>query len=473
MKRKALLISLLLWSMIVAAQTDPIIMTIAGQPVSRSEFEYSYNKNNGKEAIDPKTVEEYAELFINYKLKVRAALDARLDTLSSFKNEFTVYRNQQVKPLLITDADVEAEARKIYEQRRAQIGDKGLIHPAHIFIRVPQNAPKEALDRAKQRIDSIYAALRGGADFATLAEKYSEDPMSARQGGTLPWFAPGETLEDFEKTAYRLKTGETAPPMLSFAGYHIIRMLDRKQMEPFDELKADIIRALKTRNIREKITDERLKEMAETSKTGKTEAQIMDEKAAELSEKEQNLKYLIAEYHDGLLLYEISNRMIWEKAAQDEAALTAYFKKHKKTYQWDSPRYKGIAYYVKEASDVKKVKQCLRGKAFEEWPEVLRKAFNTDNTPRIRVEKGLFKQGDNALIDREVFHKDTTVVQQKDCPVAGVYGKLLKAPKEMSDVRGLVTADYQDYLEAEWVQALRRKYPVVIHQDVLATVNKH
>ena len=70
MKRKALLISLLLWSMIVAAQTDPIIMTIAGQPVSRSEFEYSYNKNNGKESIDPKTVEEYAELFINYKLKV-------------------------------------------------------------------------------------------------------------------------------------------------------------------------------------------------------------------------------------------------------------------------------------------------------------------------------------------------------------------------------------------------------------------
>ena len=74
------------------AQSDPIIMTVAGVDVPRSEFEYSYNKNNTDGVIDKKTVEEYVDLFINYKLKVQAALDAKYDTLSSFKKEFAQYR---------------------------------------------------------------------------------------------------------------------------------------------------------------------------------------------------------------------------------------------------------------------------------------------------------------------------------------------------------------------------------------------
>ena len=80
------------------AQDDPTVMTINGQPVARSEFEYSYNKNNAEGVIDKKTVDEYVDLFINYKLKVAAALDARLDTMASFKTEFAQYRDQQIRP---------------------------------------------------------------------------------------------------------------------------------------------------------------------------------------------------------------------------------------------------------------------------------------------------------------------------------------------------------------------------------------
>ena len=81
-------------------------MTINGNPVLRSEFEYSYNKNNSEGVIDKKTIDEYVDLFINYKLKVAAALDAKLDTATSFKQEFAMYRDQQVRPTLVTDADV-------------------------------------------------------------------------------------------------------------------------------------------------------------------------------------------------------------------------------------------------------------------------------------------------------------------------------------------------------------------------------
>ena len=65
---------------VLAQNNDPVIMTVAGVDVPRSEFEYSYNKNNTDGVIDKKTVEEYVDLFINYKLKVQAALDARIDT---------------------------------------------------------------------------------------------------------------------------------------------------------------------------------------------------------------------------------------------------------------------------------------------------------------------------------------------------------------------------------------------------------
>ena len=93
---------------------------------------------------------------------------------------------------------------------------------------------------------------------------------------------------------------------------------------------------------------------------------------------------------------------------------------------------------------------------------------------RIRVEKGIFKKGDNAVVDKMVFKKDTTVKVLKDYPIDATFGKVLKkAPEDYTDVKSQVIADYQDMLEKEWVTALRKKYPVVVNKDVLATVNKH
>ena len=83
--RRPLLLLLLFVAVATFAQTDPVVMAVNGVAVPRSEFEYSYNKNNGEGVIDKKTVKEYAELYANYKLKVAAALAERLDTLSSFK----------------------------------------------------------------------------------------------------------------------------------------------------------------------------------------------------------------------------------------------------------------------------------------------------------------------------------------------------------------------------------------------------
>lgn len=465
---------LLCWSVAYAQQEDPVVMKVNGVPVTRSEFEYSYNKNNSEDVIDKKSVDEYVDLFVNYKLKVAAAYDAKLDTLSSFKREFAMYRDQQVRPAFVEDSALVAEARVVYEKTKERIGPRGLIKPAHILMYVEQKAPKEDFEKARLRADSIYNVLKNGADFAELARKLSQDPGSAKNGGELPWLQPGQTLKEFEDAAYALKEGEMSQPVLSPVGYHIILMKGRKQFEPFDTLKADILKYLEARGVRERVADKKIAQLVSESGGKLTKEDVLADKTAELEAGDPDLKNLIREYHDGLLLYEISNRVVWDKAAKDEKGLETYFKKNKKKYYWDEPRYKGMVYHVKQKDDVEAVRDCVKGVPFDKWAEKLRSTFNNDSVLRIRVEKGIFKKGDNAFIDKMVFKKDTVVNQLKNYPIDAVYGKLLKRkPDSYEDVRGLVTADYQDMLERQWVAELRKKYPVEVYYDKLKTVNKH
>lgn len=453
-----------------AQNNDPVIMTVNGQPVLRSEFVYSYNKNNSEGVIDKKTVEEYVDLFINYKLKVMAALDEHLDTLVSFKQEFATYRDQQVKPSFFSDSEMEAEARKIYNNTKEDIGPKGLVNLSHILIRTKQQGSAEDLNKARQRIDSVYNALKNGADFAALAKRVSEDPGSAANGGKLSWIRPKQTLKEFEDAAYALNKGEISAPVLSPVGYHVILMHDRKQLEPYEDLKESIYRFIENRGLKEQLIDKAVNEAASQAKV--STAELLEKRAAELSATDPEMKNLIREYHDGLLLYEISNRMVWEKAASDEAGLSRFFQANRKKYNWEQPRYKGIAYNTKDKKDIKAVKKSLKGLPFDSWAEKLRTTFNGDSVIRIRVVKGIFKEGDNKLIDNKVFKKKGVVVPPvKDYPYEAVYGKLLKkGPETYDDVRGQVVADYQDQMEKEWVASLRRRYPVVVNQEVVKTV---
>jgi len=472
MKRLLLLLTVCLETVALCAQSDPVVMTINGKPVPRSEFEYSYNKNNTDGVVDKKSVEEYVDLFINYKLKVQAALDARLDTLTSFRQEFALYRDQQVRPAMVTDADVLAEARRLYDDTKAQIGPKGLIQLAHILIRLSTMADKDVQEKARQRADSVYQALQAGADFAELAKKVSQDEQSAVRGGLLPWMAPNQAFKEFEDAAYALQKGEMSAPVLSPVGYHIILMKDRKQLEPFEELQAMIVKSIEQQGVRDRLAEQMVSQ--EATRTGETTEFIMDQKADSLSQVDPEMKYLIQEYHDGLLLYEMSTREVWDKAAKDEAGLEAYFKDHRKDYAWTEPRFKGMAYHVKTKADVKAVRKCVKGLPFEAWNEKLRQTFNPDSVIRIRVEKGIFKPGDNALIDREVFKRDAQVTPVEGYPIDAVFGKKLKkGPEDYTDVRNLVVADYQDMLEKAWVYDLRRRYPVTVDQEVLKSINKH
>jgi len=97
-----------------------------------------------------------------------------------------------------------------------------------------------------------------------------------------------------------------------------------------------------------------------------------------------------------------------------------------------------------------------------------------DSIQHVKIEKGLFVQGDNKVVDNQIFKTKDKFIPAADYPFAFVVGKMLKnKPEDYTDVRGLVTADYQEFLEQEWIKALRAKYPVKVDENVLKTVKKN
>lgn len=456
------------------AQEDPIVMHVNGQPVPRSEFEYNYNKNNSDGVLDKKDVEEYAQLFINYKLKVLAALDNHLDTLSSYQKEFRQYRDQQIRPLLIPQNAMEDECQKYYSQMLASLQGKDLLQPAHIFLRVPQAATAEEQAVAKARIDSVYKELKNGADFAELAQKVSQDPGSAARGGMLPWIGPNQTLKEFEDVAYQLEVGQYSEPFLSTVGYHIIKLMGKKSLESYDELKANIRRYLESQGLENQLATQVLDSLVQHSSPQKTVEEILDEETERLCAQDNDLKYLVQEYHDGLLLFEECSRNVWEPASKDTTGLKSYFKANKKKYAWKEPHFRGLVYYCKNAADVKAVKKCLKGVPEDKWTSRIREQFNKDSV-MVRMERRLFKKGDNANVDvLALKDKNAKLNPLKDFPYVAVVGKVLKkGPGEWTDISNQVVSDYQRMREDEYVETLRKRYPVEIHEDVLKTVNNH
>jgi peptidyl-prolyl cis-trans isomerase SurA len=472
MKKILVSFALAALAMTAAAQEDPIVMRINGVPVTRSEFEYNYNKNNSEGVIDKKNVEEYADLFVNYKLKVQAALDDHLDTLSSYQKEFRQYRDQQIRPLLVPEGAKEKEVRTYYDGLLERLEGKQLIQPAHILIHLKQDATDEQKAAAKVRIDSVYQALKDGADFAELAKQVSQDPGSASRGGMLPWIGPNQVVKEFEDVAYSLEKGEMSEPFLMPFGYDIVKLLDKKDLESYEELHDKIQQYLEGQGLENQLAQQFLDSIAGQSQ--KTVEQILDEKTAEFCAKDNELKYLVQEYHDGLLLFEECNSKVWEPAAKDTLALTNYFKKNKKQYAWDEPHYSGMVYYCKNEADIKAVQKLVKKLPQDKWMNTIRETFNKDSV-MVRVERRVFKKGDNVNIDKMAFKvKDAELKPVKNFPYVGVFGKVLKkGPAEWTDVSNQVVSDYQRLKEDEFVAELRKRYTVEIDKAALATVNNH
>lgn len=466
---------MLLSAIPLMAQSDPVVMKINGKNVTRSELEYNYNKNNSEDVLDKKDLKEYVDLFINYKLKVEAALDDHLDTLTSYRKEFRQYRDQQVRPMLVAKGAEEKEIRDYYTRMVASLEGHDLYLPAHIFVHLGQNASDEVKAAGKARIDSIYNVLKKNSfiQFDEMARQHSDDRQTGQRGGVIQWIGPHQILPEMEEVVYALKdSGDVSQPFLSTVGYHIVQLKGRKQIESFDELRPQIERYLQQTGLAERLAQQAVDSIVRA--TGLTEEQVMDAETERLSQKDEELKYLVQEYHDGLLLFEECTNRVWGPASKDTTGIVKFFKKNKKKYAWEKPHFRGMVFHCRRACDVAGVKALLQGVDESKWTQTIREKYNKDSVC-VRMEQKMFALGDNAFCDSLAFNAPTGKTRpRKDFPFSGVVGKLLpKGPEEWTDVSSDVVADYQAMREQEFVATLRKRYKVEVYKDVLKTVNNH
>ena len=570
------------------AQEDKVLMTIDGKPVMLSEFDYIYRKNSQEAAGSQKSMEEYLDLFVNFKLKVTEAEHRGIDTTEAFIKELKGYR-AQATPKYMTDNDamealllrtyqwscvdrrvahiaiecpmsadsatVEQALARINEARervttgkkiikgkgaKARItyakkedfkavamevstdpsvkdseGELGWISPfrfvypfekavyttpvgevtevfrspygfhialveeereheevqaSHIMKATPRG-DSIAAERAKVMIDSIYnLVIQPDAKFDELARELSDDKGSAMRGGSLGWFGHGAMVKPFEDAVFGLQNvGDITKPFQSRFGWHIAKLDGKRGTLPYEEKKEEIKKRVQR--------DERIQEVKESfiMKTRAeynlpaemSDAEVMEYADAHLEEKYADLARLVQEYHDGILLFDVSLEEVWDKAAKDTAGLEAFFAQHKADYVWDEPRFKGVVVYCKDKNSLKTAQSIIKRAQPDSVSSYL-KRLNTDSVTYVRVEQGLWLKGRNGAIDKYGF-KDKKAEYKADekLPLVYVQGKVLKGAEVYTDDRNKVTSDYQEYLDAKWIEELRAKYPVVIYKEVL------
>ncbi len=211
--------------MVAQAQTsaDPVLMTVAGKNITKSEFEAIYHKNNNKSAsADSKSLQDYLELFINFKLKVREAEELGLDTVAAFKNELEGYRKQLAAPYLTDNEVNDMLLKEAYDRMKKD------VRASHILIKCDAAAlPKDTLIAYNKAIAARNRILKG-EDFSKVARELSEDPSAKDNGGDLGYFTSMQMVYTFETAAFSAETNKVSMPVRTRFGYHIILKTDER-----------------------------------------------------------------------------------------------------------------------------------------------------------------------------------------------------------------------------------------------------
>ncbi|MBO7460517.1 MAG: peptidylprolyl isomerase, partial [Bacteroidales bacterium] len=207
------------------------LVTIGDKNISAGEFMEVYEKNNVKsEVIDKKDVDEYLDMFINFKLKVTEAESLKMDTLPKFIKEYDGYRKQLAKPYFSNEAATEKLVEEAYERMQWD------VNASHILIRcdIHTNATPADTLKAYNKALELRKRILKGEDFGDVAFEASNDP-SARDTtvngrfykgnrGNLGYFTVFDMVYPFESGAYNTKEGELSMPVRSDFGYHIIKV---------------------------------------------------------------------------------------------------------------------------------------------------------------------------------------------------------------------------------------------------------
>ena len=410
---------------------------------------------------------------------------------------------------------------KVHDIRENQ----GEILVAHIMKMFPKDVTPEIKAQLKVQIDSIYTVLKKGADFAELAKATSDDKRSAVQGGEMAWFSSGRMIPEFANAAFAIKNiGDYSEPIETPYGYHIIKKLDTRPVATFEESKANLetrikqdpersitskqvfIDKLKTQynysentDLKNKLfnknsndtldfanqvlfkidnksfTVEKFQKYLKEKNTEPVsflsqfnnwvETEITALENSKLEEKYPDFRYLIQEYHDGILLFNISEEKIWNFASVDTVGLEEYYKKNTNKYSWEE-RFKGMVVTCKNDSVREEADKFFAAEMTV--PEILDMINAKENL--ISINEGAWEKGANPVVDYYVwngpkpnnFNSELTFIRGDKIP---------PQPKTLDEARGLYVSDYQKYLEEKWLKELRAKYKITVNKKLLKSIN--
>ncbi len=203
---------------------EPVLLKIDDKEVTKAEFETIFRKNNNDSAITKADLDEYVELFINFKLKVAEAEEKGMDTIPSFVRELKGYREQLAAPYLVDKATSDSLIRQAYDRMQVE------VKASHILIKLPPDPSPEDTLKAYRKISKIKKQVEQNPEsFGEVAEKQSEDPSAANNKGDLGYFTGLQMVYPFENAVYQTKVGEIGGPVRTKFGYHLVKVENRRE----------------------------------------------------------------------------------------------------------------------------------------------------------------------------------------------------------------------------------------------------
>jgi len=648
MKNKFFVVTLLIFASFTWAQNKQTLFTIDGNPYYTDEFSRVYKKNLELVKDDSqKDLDKYLELFVGYKLKVHKANQLGLQNQEKYINELKSYRNQLTKTYM-NDSQVTS---KLIEEAYQRMKEE--VRASHILVMVDEGAlPADTL-KAYQKITDIKKRIEAGASFDDVAATLSEDPSAKENKGDLGYFSAFRMVYPFENAAFNTKVGQISTPFRTRFGYHILKVVDRRQnrgevavshimiakkndeatnqdvsksvitqlyqklkqgesfeelakqfsddkstadkggmlqrfgsgqltslefeekafslnnpeeyTEPFEtqfgwhivklnqkfeigslidlkneiegKIKRDERSVLITNSLASKLrgkykitTDAKLKALVKKSvndtfytqnwqlpanrvpfdkalvtidKASLTANQFLDyinnqQKGTiktrpvanlvdELYENwldEQVIAYyngnlenehpefahVMEEYRDGLLLFDLMEKEIWNRAKEDSIGLEKFRIENIQNYKWKE-RYDVAVYSSTKADVIKNVNKLLKKNKSEDF---IKKTINTNDKVEVMVKSGIFEKGSDNLPVTEIMKTGISEVIEKNGYyfVIQVKNILPESEKTMAESKGKLISDYQQFLEKNWVDALKNEFKVIINQPVFDSIKK-
>lgn len=251
----------------LAQDKKATVLTVAGENVSLEEFENIFRKNNRDSVITQKALDEYMELFINFKLKVKEAKSLGLDTVTKFRNELDGYRITLSRPYL-TDGDLlNGMVKEAYDRMRSE------VEASHILVKLDPAASPEDTLKAYNRALDIRKLILADKDFAGVAKKSSDDPSAKDNGGYLGYFTAFQMVYQFEDAAYALQVGEVSMPVRTRYGYHIIKVTNKRPARGEVQVAHIMIKEKKEENGEENARNKAM-EIYQKAKSGENFAEL-------------------------------------------------------------------------------------------------------------------------------------------------------------------------------------------------------